>query len=99
MLSRYNIRASQDEIKNDKPLTKEQMRDVLTAVQKYRVRYRKALQNEDVLIFLDFMSLTALTVQLSGKFFVETCYKHKMERRAFLTKGELGHYSISVKTY
>ena len=50
----------------------------------------------DVLYFADFMNLTACIVMLASKFYLETSYKRKMERRDFLVAGDLKNYSSSV---
>ena len=50
----------------------------------------------DVLYFADFLNLTACIVLLASKFYLETSYKRKMERREFLVAGDLKNYSSSV---
>ena len=52
-----------------------------------------------MLIFLDCLSITSVIVQLTNKFFIETCYRNKDERRAFLLKGKMADYTASVKKY
>jgi len=52
-----------------------------------------------LLIFFDFLQLTAVIVQIANKFFIENNVKRKAERRVFLVKGEMSHYKISVQTY
>ena len=46
----------------------------------------------DVLCFADFLNLTGNIVILASKFYLETSYKRKMERREFLVAGDLDNY-------
>ena len=55
--------------------------------------------SDDVLIFFDFLQLTAVIIQLSNRFYIETNIKRKADRRAFLVKGDMSHYKTSVQTY
>lgn len=52
-----------------------------------------------MLTFFNFVNLTGLTVQFASKFFIETSYKKKSERRVFLLKGEMASYDSNVKSY
>ena len=64
LLSRFLIQAQEGEQpESDTPLTEEQKKELVKALAKYRVRAVSAEEaNEDVLIFFDFLQLTALTV-------------------------------------
>ena len=42
--------------------------------------------------FADFLNLTGNIVILASKFYLETSYKRKMERREFLVAGDLDNY-------
>ena len=65
-----------------------------------KIVLKKPFTAEDnLLIFFDFLQLTAVIVQIANKFFIENNVKRKAERRVFLVKGEMSHYKISVQTY
>mmetsp|Transcript_4976 Transcript_4976/g.6629 ORF Transcript_4976/g.6629 Transcript_4976/m.6629 type:complete len:174 (+) Transcript_4976:970-1491(+) len=55
--------------------------------------------DDDVVLFFDCLQLTGVIVQLTQRFYVETCFKRKAERREFLLKGDMKHYSLSVDAY
>ena len=46
--------------------------------------------------FADFLNLTGNIVILAHKFYLETSYRRKMERREFLVAGDYTNYSKSV---
>ena len=52
-----------------------------------------------MLIFYDFLQLTAVMVQMAGKFFIEANMRRKAERRVYFTSGDMSHYQLSVQTY
>jgi len=82
----------------EKPLTKVQHKDIKKVLEKIALR-KEIGKDDDILIFMDFLELTVAIVLLTTKFYMETCMKQKSDRRAFLVKGELSHYQLSVKAY
>lgn len=98
LLTKYNIRSFASKSTTAKPLTKQQHAQIEKVVLENftGIQFNK---DDDVLTFFNFLNLTGLAVQFSGKFFTETCFKRKMERRVFLLKGEMDHYELSVQTY
>lgn len=98
MLSKFEILAKASKTETEKPLTKLQHKAIKTALDKIKLR-RKVTSKDDVLVFFDFLTVTAVIVCLANKFFIETCYKRKMQRRAFLTEGDMKQYTVSVKAY
>ena len=82
----------------EKPLTKLQHKAIKTTLDHIKLR-RKVTNEHDVLVFFDFLTVTAVIVGLANKFFIESCYKRKMQRRAFLVEGDMEQYTVSVKAY
>lgn len=98
MLSKFEIFAKASKSETEKPLTKLQHKAIKATLDKIRL-CRKVTSKDDVLVFFDFLTVTAVIVCLANKFFIETCYKRKMQRRAFLMDGEMEQYTVSVKAY
>lgn len=98
LLTKYQTVARANKSETEKPLTKQQHKVIKTCLEKIVIR-SEFNKNDDILILMTFLELTGVIIQLTTKFFLETCMRHKSERRAFLLKGELSHYQISVKAF
>ena len=87
-------------VKAEGTLSKPQLKSVKKCLQRIKLEITNYDEDtDDVLIFLDCLSITSVIVQLTNKFFIETCYRNKDERRAFLLKGKMADYTASVKKY
>ena len=60
---------------------------------------KEVAAQDDLLICFDFLQLTAVIVQLAGKFFIEANIKRKAERRVYFAQGDIKNYKACVKTY
>ena len=96
LLTQFEIHASGDT--PDFELTAEQKGSVKKILDKTICKVPQKNKG-DVLCFADFLNLTGNIVILASKFFLETSYMRKMERREFLTAKDFVNYSKSVQAY